>query len=119
MGINNSKMKRTEYIEYFEADDNKNIKEENFEENTGIKRVTSESNEYFEEDFKTENKGQFLNNLCNICQKQYKSKRSLSTHIQSDHRGIKYPCIICEYKATAPGNLKQHIESVHENIKYH
>ena len=85
-------MKRTECIEYFEADD----------ENTGIQTVTSEYNEYFEEDFKTENKEQIgrsilVNNFCNICQKQYKSKSGLSTHIQSEHKGIKYSCYLCEY----------------------
>ena len=104
--------------EYFEEDDKKNIKLK-----TENEQESSEYNEYIEEDVKTENKEEIgrsdlLNNLCDICMKQYKSKRNLLKHIQSVHKGIKYPCNQCEYKATQQGNLKTHIESVHEKVKY-
>ena len=108
--------------EYMEEEDKKDVKQE-----TGINEYfeekTFKNNEYFEEDVKTEHKEQIIrsspeNNLCNICKKQYKTKINLSTHMQSVHKGVKYPCNQCEYKATEQGSLKRHIESVHEKVKY-
>ena len=63
-------------------------------------------NEYFEEDINAENddeeqyKSDFISHVCNICQKVYQSKTSLSTHIKSVHEKNWYPCDQCQYKAT-------------------
>ena len=122
-------MEFKEYIEYMEEDDKRNMKlkrengKEYFEEDTTIKSEISAYNEYFEEDIKTEHKEEIarydlVNNSCDICQKHYKTKRNLVNHIQSAHKGIKYPCNLCEYKATSQGHRKRHIESVHQKIKH-
>ena len=43
---------------------------------------------------------------------------SLSRHIRSIHKGVKYPCNRCEYQATRQYSLKRHIQSKHEGVKY-
>ena len=80
--------------------------------------------EYFEEDVKEEIVDEknpdtiLVKHLCNICSKNYKSKRTLTLHIQSVHKGLKYPCDQCVYQALSKANLWTHIRSVHEKVKY-
>ena len=48
---------------------------------------------------------------CDICGKEYKLC-SLKSHIDAEHKGIKYPCDQCGYEATRKENL------LHEEVKY-
>ena len=78
--------------------------------------------EYFEEDVKEEildeknPDSDWL--ICDICSTGYKSKRNLNQHIQSAHKGLKFPCDQCVYQATRKDKLWAHIRSVHEKVKY-
>ena len=81
-------------------------------------------NEYFEEDIKTENDDKGKQNeklsihFCNICQKEYKSKASLSIHTISVHKEKRLPCNQCGKQFTEQGSLKKHTKSVHVKVKY-
>ena len=72
----------------------KNIKEDYFEENTGIKTVVN--NIRVQQIFR----GEFQDR---------KKNGNLKSHIQSVHEKVKYYCNLCEFKATQRGNLKTHI----------
>ena len=66
--------------------------------------------EYFEEDVKEDIVDEknphsiLLKYKCDICSKSYKSKSHLTQHIQSLHKGLKYPCDQCVYQATRKGD---------------
>ena len=47
------------------------------------------------------------------CGKQFSQQGNLSTHIQSQHDGVKYACDQCDFKATQKNNLKIHIKKKH------
>ena len=85
---------------------------------------TTKYAEYFEEDVKEEiideknSQSNFEKRMCDICSKSYKSKGNLTQHIQSVHKGLKYPCDQCVYQATTKESLLAHIRSVHEKVKY-
>ena len=112
-------MATSEYIEYCDDDVKMEIKSEIQDEELFHNRKYAE---YFEEDVKEEivdkknSHSKVVTSTCNICSKSFKSNRNLSQHIQSVHKGLKYPCNLCEYKATKKGYLKTHIESVHEKL---
>ena len=48
----------------------------------------------------------FIKHFCDHCEKCFKSKYSLKTHLQSKHEGdVKYACNQCDYEASTQGNL--------------
>ena len=55
---------------------------------------------------------------CNLCEKQFTTQASLTTHIQSKHEGVKYACNQCDYQATRQDSLAKHIQYKHEGVKY-
>ena len=40
-------------------------------------------------------------------------KGHLKKHIQSQHKGIKYPCGLCDKELTSKDHLNTHVKSVH------
>ena len=52
------------------------------------------------------------------CDYKTNQKGCIKIHVQSIHKGVKYPCQYCDYQATQVGNLRQHIKSKHEGEKY-
>ena len=93
-------METLEYIEYFENEVKMEIKSEDDDLELFQNRKHSE---YFEEDVKEEivdekNPDSILvKHECDICYKSYKYRVSLTKHIQSVHKGLKYPCTQCTY----------------------
>ena len=90
----------SEYIEYFEDD----LKIEIKSEVGDMEPFQNQTNpEYFEEDLKEEIEDEnypdtkLIRHTCDICIKSYASARSLTNHIQSLHKGRKYPCDLCTY----------------------
>ena len=55
---------------------------------------------------------------CSQCEKSFKDKQILRSHIQSIHDGITYPCRKCNYYATKKELLKRHDEIVHVGRRY-
>jgi len=55
---------------------------------------------------------------CSQCEKSFKDKQILRSHIQSSHGGITYPCRKCNYYATKKELLKRHDEIVHIGRRY-
>ena len=55
---------------------------------------------------------------CNQCDQQFTQQRSLKRHIQTIHEGVKYTCNQCDYQSVQNSNLTTHIQSVHEGVKY-
>ena len=55
--------------------------------------------------------------ICEQCDYKATKKGDLSTHINSIHKGVRFPCKKCDYKATQKGTLLRHIESIHEGVK--
>jgi len=51
--------------------------------------------------------------LCEICNKEFKTKQSLKVHTQAIHEGIKYNCEFCPHSATTQSNLKVHVQKKH------
>ena len=93
-------MDTTEYIEYREDKVKTEIKAEDDDLELSQYRKYGE---YFEEDVKEEivdkknPHSNLVKHVCDICSKSYKSKRNLTQHIQSVHKGLKYPCDQCVY----------------------
>ena len=55
---------------------------------------------------------------CDLCDKSYVSKHSLTSHVSRIHEGKKpFKCDICDANFTQKPNLKQHIESDNEGKK--
>ena len=100
-------METAEYIEYCEDEIKMEIKSEDDYLELSQNRKYSE---YFEEDVKEEIVDEknpvsiLVKYKCDICSKSYKSKRTLTRHIQSVHKGLKYPCDQCVYQATRKGD---------------
>ena len=45
---------------------------------------------------------------CNLCTKEFRSKGSLTTHIQAVHEGVKYPCQFCNKEFNYKYKIKRH-----------
>lgn len=59
-----------------------------------------------------------ITNLCNICGKEFKTRRTLTRHLNK-HNNIKpYACRYCDNKLSTPYSLKMH-ERIHTNEKPH
>ena len=43
---------------------------------------------------------------------------ALKKHVESKHKGVRYPCSKCKYAATTASELKKHVESKHEGVRY-
>ena len=43
---------------------------------------------------------------------------SLKIHIESKHKGVRYPCSQCEYSTTERINLKRYVGVKHEGVIY-
>ena len=57
---------------------------------------------------------------CEICDKEFKSKNSLHTHIKRIHDEQKRKmCNICLKAFSFESELSSHLKIVHENKKYH
>ena len=50
---------------------------------------------------------------CKECRKSFDDALSLKCHVNSDHRGIRYPCDYCEYLGPQIKTVKRHIDSYH------
>ena len=76
--------------------------------------------EYFEEDVSNEivdeknPQTNLVTYTCDICSKSYKSNKSLTQHIQSVHRRLKFPCIQCDKQFTQKSFVKRHVKSSQE-----
>ena len=55
------------------------------------------------------------NHSCNKCEKIFKAKSSLKSHMESIHDKILHNCDQCEFKATRKENVTRHIRFVHEH----
>lgn len=55
--------------------------------------------------------------LCNQCAYQTTTKARLSTHIQTEHEGVKFNCNQCSNQLSSIWHLKRHVKEVHRNIK--
>ena len=55
---------------------------------------------------------------CDQCDKSYAGSGALWRHVQSEHKGVKYPCTQCDYTATTNCNLKIHIRAKHEGLRF-
>jgi len=55
---------------------------------------------------------------CDLCESQFKWKKSLKAHIQFIHEGIKYSCIQCDFETVTQNYLTKHTQSIHEGVKY-
>ena len=112
-------MATNEYIEYCEDEVKMEIKSEDDDMELSPNRKYSEYFEVKEEIVNEKNpQSKLVNHVCDICSKSYKSKGNLTQHIQSVHKGLKFPCDQCVYQATTKENLWAHLRSVHEKIKY-
>ena len=55
---------------------------------------------------------------CMICDKTYTTLTNLNTHIDTVHKGKRYPCSSCDYESTQKGHLKEHVMSKHDGIVF-
>ena len=56
--------------------------------------------------------------VCNNCHSVYLNRTSLSYHIRSVHKGVRYNCNKCDSKFTQQSNLTIHMKSVHGGVKF-
>ena len=58
--------------------------------------------------------------ICEICEKELKSKRGLRTHFDTFHNKEKqFQCNVCNKDFPKQIRLNYHMKSVHENKKHH
>ena len=56
-------------------------------------------------------------NVCETCNKHFKTKRNAQVHYQTIHLGMRFPCNYCHHMATSKTSRRLHIESQHLNEK--
>ena len=56
--------------------------------------------------------------VCDQCERQFSDHKTIRTHIESIHEGVKYPCNQCNYQATQKTSLEIHVKSKHEGMKF-
>ena len=49
------------------------------------------------------------------CDAQFTVRSNLSTHIKSQHQGVKFPCGLCDYHATQKSHLSRHNKTIHNH----
>jgi hypothetical protein len=54
---------------------------------------------------------------CDMCDKDYGHQKSLTTHKQTQHEGVRYGCDQCDHMFTTQGNLTQHKQAQHEGVR--
>merc|ERR1712218_730698 len=52
---------------------------------------------------------------CEMCEKAFFEKRQLNNHKLNEHDGIVWPCSLCPYKGNKPKSLHEHTKNVHSN----
>ena len=60
--------------------------------------------------------GSRAENSCRECWKTFSDSLSLKHHVNSEHRGIRYPCDYCEYLGTEIKAVKSHIDIDHPSL---
>ena len=71
-----------------------------------------------DEDTTSKDQGENNSYQCEICQRCFKVKGNLKTHVASVHEGKKpFKCEICDKSFPLKGEMKKHITSVHEGMK--
>ena len=55
---------------------------------------------------------------CNLCNAKFNIRKTLQSHIQSAHEGLRYKCNPCDKMYTSNSTLWSHIKAVHEGVKY-
>ena len=58
---------------------------------------------------------------CKECGKKYTARNGFRFHMNSVHRGIRFPCpeVGCDYKATLKHTLLMHTESKHSDMRHY
>ena len=59
-----------------------------------------------------------MDNVCNQCEKKFKVKSSLESHINAIHKKIFINCQKCDYKAACQSSLNYHNRSRHSNKRF-
>ena len=55
---------------------------------------------------------------CDICQKSFTQKASMTTHILTIHEGKKpHQCEICDERFTMKHHMKRHLKSAHSLVE--
>ena len=54
---------------------------------------------------------------CKLCDKSYKGRKGLRSHVKSVHEKKRTSCEICNKSFVTNNTLKRHVEAVHEKIK--
>ena len=55
---------------------------------------------------------------CSQCLNEFTSSNSLKNHVRSVHEEIELKCDNCDYETSYPTNLLSHKKDKHEHIKY-
>jgi len=53
---------------------------------------------------------------CSACEKQYKTRRSLTRHVRESHSGQRHVCSICKESFKSLRTLKQHTSAKHPKL---
>ena len=83
------------------------------EENNGLTKVQRFEHIYLQ-DIEQSKEGF----LCKKCGFHSKWKKSIKTHIQTKHQGVRHFCEKCEFNAKLLKDVKSHIKYEHEGVRY-
>ena len=80
---------------------------------------SEEATEHRENNLEDFEVGKFVCKLtCNLCNAKFNIRKTLQSHIQSAHEGLRYKCNPCDKMYTSNSTLWSHIKAVHEGVKY-